>query len=50
MAEIAKLPDPDLFLDALFLVRRGSWSPAELDETDALLVALIRMIDNVKRG
>lgn len=49
-AEIERLPDPDLFRDALFLVRRGTFSPRDLDETDALLVDLIRKIDNVKRG
>jgi hypothetical protein len=26
------------------------WSPQELDETDALLLALIDMFRNVKRG
>jgi hypothetical protein len=40
-AEINRLPDPDLFRDALFLNDHGRWSPRELDETDALLLALL---------
>jgi len=41
-AEIRRLPDPDLLYDALDLVRIGRWSATELDDTDALLLALIR--------
>jgi hypothetical protein len=40
--EIDRLPDPDLFRDAMFLAGRGTWTARDLDDTDALLVALIR--------
>jgi hypothetical protein len=43
-AEIRRLPDPDAFYDALDLVRVGRWSAGELDETDALLLALVRRL------
>jgi len=48
--EVDKLPDPDLFRDALLLAEHGTISPRELDETDALLVGLLRRFWNVKRG
>jgi hypothetical protein len=44
MSEIDKLPDPELFRDAVFLAERGRWSAPELDATNALLVALIRKL------
>ena len=49
-AEVEKLPDPDLFRDAVFLSQVGSWSAADLDATDALLLALVQRIRNAKRG
>jgi hypothetical protein len=40
--EIDRLPDPDLFRDAVRLKRAGvRWTPRELDECDALLLALL---------
>lgn len=48
-AEIAKLPDPDLFTDALTLAYRGTWTPSELDATDALLLALVDRLRNTRR-
>ena len=48
--EIDRLPDPDLFRDAMFLNQSGQWSPRDLDETDALLLALIGKFRNVRRG
>lgn len=45
-----RLPDPSLFRDALLLSATVSWSPQELDATDALLVALILSFRNAKRG
>lgn len=49
-AEIDKLPDPDLFRDAYVLSQRGTFSPADLDATDALLLALLTRFWNAKRG
>jgi hypothetical protein len=49
-AEIDALPDPDVFRDALLLSQRGTFSPNELDDTDALLLALLRRFWNAKRG
>lgn len=49
-AEVDKLPDPDLFRDAFLLSQRGTFTPQALDETDALLLALVRKFWNVKRG
>jgi len=49
-AEVERLPDPDLFRDAVWLAERGTWSPRELDETDALLLALVRKIKNARTG
>ena len=48
--EVQQLPDPDTFKDALLLSTEGRWSPKDLDETDALLLALIDRIRNAKRG
>ena len=48
-AEIERLPDPDLFHDAVFLSQHGTWTAADLDATDALLLALVRRIHNAKR-
>ena len=41
-AEVERLPDPDLSRDAQLLSVRGLWTPRELDEADALLLALTR--------
>jgi hypothetical protein len=49
-SEVMKLPDPELFKDALILSTDGRWSPRDLDETDALLLALVRKFRNAKRG
>ena len=49
-AEIDQLPDPDLFRDALILSAHGTFSPADLDATDALLLALLGRFWNAKRG
>lgn len=43
-----RLPDPDLFRDALFLAPGTGWTAAALDETDALLVALITKFRNAR--
>ena len=48
-AEIDKLPDPDLFQDAALLATVGVWSPRDLDDTDALLLALIGKLRNTRR-
>ena len=48
-AEVDKLPDPDLFRDAQLLSVRGSWSARDLDETDALVLALTRKFMNTRR-
>jgi hypothetical protein len=48
--ELDRLPDPELFRDALMLADTVSWSPAEMDATDALLYALIHSIRNARRG
>lgn len=48
--EVDRLPDPELFRDALFLA--GSpfpGSPRDLDDTDASLYALVQMIRNARR-
>jgi len=44
------LPDPATFRDAVFLAQAGHWSPAELDDTDALLLALVMQLRHSKRG
>ena len=51
-AEVQKLPDPDTFKDAILLATEGRWSPKDLDEVDALLLALIQLIRNanVQKG
>lgn len=49
-AEIERLPDPDLFRDALTLYQRGTFSPRDLDDTDALLLALLQKFWTAKRG
>ena len=48
-AEVNALPDPDLFRDAQFLSVRGTWSAADLDSTDALLLSLIRTFLTTQR-
>lgn len=45
-----RLPDPDLFRDAVFLAGNGLWTASELDSADALLVALVRLIKNSRRS
>lgn len=49
-SEIDKLPDPDLFRDAIFLLARGTWSAEDLDNTDSRLVALVRKLGSVRKG
>ena len=49
-AEVERLADPDLFRDAVFLSQHGTWSPADLDATDALLLALVQRLHTTKRG
>jgi hypothetical protein len=47
-SEIERLPDPDLFRDAVLLSQQGSFSAADLDAMDALLLALIHKLRNVQ--
>jgi hypothetical protein len=49
-AEVERLPDPDTFRDAIILSRHGTFSARDLDETDALLLALLHRLWNAKRG
>ena len=49
-AEIDRLPDPDLFRDALTLSQHGTFSPSDLDGMDALLLGLLRLLWGAKRG
>lgn len=50
-AEVDRLPDPDAFRDAMFLSQYGSWSGATLDQTDAIVLALVRMFQSpVRKG
>ncbi len=49
-AEVEALPDPETFKDALLLATAGRWSPADLDETDALLLSLVGKIRTAERG
>ena len=49
-AEIDRLPDPDLFRDAVVLWQHGTFSPRDLDDMDALLLALLTRLWNAKRG
>lgn len=44
-----KLPDPDLFRDALILSQAGSWSPRDLDDTDAILLSVVQKLRNTRR-
>lgn len=43
-----RLPDPDLFRDAVFLWRFGRFSARDLDDMDALLFGLIHRLANTK--
>ena len=47
--EIERLPEPDVFRDAVFLSSVGHWSPRDLDASDALLVALIRSLWSARK-
>lgn len=47
--EIDRLPEPDTFRDAVFLSSVGSWSPHDLDASDALLVALVRSLWSARK-
>ncbi len=38
------------FRDAIFLWENGVWTPSELDNADALLVALVQRLKGAKRG
>lgn len=49
-AEVERLPDPETFRDAVFLWQYGTWSPSELDNADAGLVALVQKLHGAKRG
>jgi hypothetical protein len=42
--------DSDDWNDATILANRGTWTPQALDDTDALLLALIQMLRNTKVG
>lgn len=48
-SEIDRLPDPALFRDAVFLANNGRWSPRDLDDTDALLLALVKRLQTPAR-
>lgn len=48
--EVNRLPDPDLFRDALMLYQVGTFSPRDLDETDALLLSLIHSLRSARKG
>lgn len=49
-AAIKRLPDPDLFRDANLLASSAGFpgSARDLDETDALLLSLVRTIRTTK--
>jgi hypothetical protein len=49
-AEVDRLPDPDLFRDALFLHTQGVITPSELDGMDAALLALVRRFKSPRRS
>jgi hypothetical protein len=49
-AEVDRLPDPDLFRDALFLHTHGVITPSELEGMDALLLALVRSLKTPRRS
>lgn len=46
--EIARLPEPDDFRDAVWLANYGTWGPRDLEEVDALVYALVRKIKSTK--
>lgn len=48
--EVEALPDPELYRDAWRLAGWGTWTPSELDATDALLVALVDRMRNARRA
>jgi hypothetical protein len=48
-AEVDLLPDPEAFRDAFVLAQWGTWTQAALDETDALVLALVQQIRNAGR-
>lgn len=41
---MARLPFPDKLRDAVVLSQRGTWSPRDLDETDALVLKLVERL------
>ncbi len=47
-SEVDLLPDPDLFRDAVTLAVMGTFSPTELDATDALLLDLVQRLKKGK--
>lgn len=50
-SEVDKLPDPELFRDAVFLVDNPTWTPRDLDEADEQLLQLMKRLRTpVKRG
>jgi hypothetical protein len=48
--EIDRLPDPDLFRDALLLSEVGTFSARDLDEMDTVLLSLVRKLRTSKTG
>lgn len=44
------LPDPELLYDAILLAQWGSWSPADLDGTDELLLDIVRRLKAPKKS
>jgi hypothetical protein len=51
-AQVSRLPDPELFRDAFYLYRYGTWTAQTLDDCDALLLAVVQRFQNtvVKKG
>jgi hypothetical protein len=48
--QVDALPDPELFRDAWMLAGWGTFSPRDLDDTDALLLNLTRRLKRILRG
>jgi hypothetical protein len=49
-AEIDRLSDPDLLRDAILLHASGVFTPRELEEIDALVLAVVQRLRSARKG
>lgn len=41
-----RLPNPDALRDAMFLVDHPGWNPRDLDDADALVLSLMKLLNS----